>query len=135
MWLRYLSFSFLNILAEFFAIVLILAFVLPQTTPALVLQIVGWLIGVLCTILFSFLAFMKKNPDRRDAILLIVFHLSFFVLVYAGYGFLLSDRGAGIIVAPEFVVQMILEVLAVCLVAFHRRRRNLQSMLGEGRML
>jgi hypothetical protein len=135
MWHRYLAISIFNIFAEFFVLVVILAFVLPQTTPSIVMQIVGWAIGVLVTVGCTFVALVHRTPERRDAIMLVAFHVACFILVYAGYGFLLSDAGAAVIVSPEIVVQLILESCAICLVAFHLRRRALQSMLGEGRVL
>lgn len=133
MWLRYLLVTLLNILSGLFVLILLFAFLLPQNLPSMVMQLVGWGAGFLLALIWSHVAFSKKIPERRDTIQLVVFHVSLFLLLYASYGVLLSDRGAAVIVSVELVIQLIVEAAAICFTAFHLRRRKLQSILGEGR--
>ncbi|MFA5936155.1 MAG: hypothetical protein WC787_04885 [Patescibacteria group bacterium] len=135
MWLRYLVISFLNLVMGLLTLVILLAYILPTDSPSLLLQAVGWMIGFAFAFIFSHWAFSKKIPDRKDALMLVVFHIAFFLLIYALYGILISDRGVGVIVSLELVIQLVLEVIAILLAAYHLRRRKLQSMLGEGRMI
>jgi hypothetical protein len=135
MWIRYAFVSFLNLCAELFLQVLLLAFIVPATLPTFAFTAIGWVVGVLITAVFTHWVFSKKVAERRDVIMLSVFHAIIFLAIYAGYGTLFSDRGALVAVSPEILAQLVLEVLIICLVAYHSRRRRLQSVLGEGRMM
>ena len=135
MWFRYLRISLLNVLMSLLALVLLLAYVIPHTLPAVAYQLIGWVIAFLVALAFSYWAFSKKIPERKDAIVLTAFHVFSFLLIYCAYGFVFSDHGVGVIFTIDFVVQLALEILAIFLVAYQLRRTKLRSMLGEGRML
>ncbi|MEO5927505.1 MAG: hypothetical protein ABIO72_02265 [Patescibacteria group bacterium] len=135
MWFRYLAFSFLNIVLELFGLVLFLAYVVPDSIPAWGYRLIGWVISFIFAVVFAYWAFAKKIPEKKDAILLVAFHVTMFLFVYSAYGMLFSDHGAGVIFTVDFMVQLGLEVLAIMLVSYRLRRSKLQSMLGEGRVL
>lgn len=132
MWFRFLAISALNFavtLASIFGLVL---YILPEKTPLVLLNFANWVLAFLVTSLFSRWAFSKRLPTHQDSVLLVVFHLIVYLTGYLTYGLLLSDRGPLVVVSPEIVVQLVCEVAAIIVAAYHIRRRRLRSVLGEG---
>jgi len=116
-------------------LVVLLVYVLPDETPGLAMQLIGWVLGFALAFAFAHWAFSKKVPTRGDVVGLSVLHVIAFALVYAMYGALLSDRGTAVIFSPELLAQLGLEILAIVFTGYLLRRRKLQAMLGEGRMV
>jgi apolipoprotein N-acyltransferase len=135
MWFRYLTLSFLNTILALFALLGLLTFVVPASVPGIVFRLVGWVIGFIFSLGFSYWIFHTKVPTQKDTILLAVFHVVAFMLVYSAYGVLFSDFGASVVFTLDFMVQLGLELLAILLMSYRIRRTKLQSMLGEGRVL
>jgi hypothetical protein len=100
-----------------------------------VYRLVGWVIGFLFAAVFSYWVFLKKVPEKKDTILLVVFHVFLFLLLYSAYGLLFSIQGPSVVFTFDFMVQLALELLAILIVSYRVRRGRLQSMLGEGRVL
>ncbi len=132
MWFRFFVISVLNFVASVAAILASVLYILPSTTPLLLLSAVNWLLAFLITCLFCRWAFSQRLPTRQDALLLVIVHLVIFVTGYLTYGIFMSDRGPWVIVAPEVLIQFGCEIAAIMLVAYHVRRRRLRTVLGEG---
>lgn len=135
MWLRFLLVSFLNIVMGLFAIIVVLTYAIPEGLPSVAYRLISWVVAFILTLLFTFWAFHKHIPQQKDAIVLTAFHVVLFLLVYGAYGSTFLDRGTAAIFSLDFIVQLLVEVLAIQLIAYRMRRTKLQSMLGEGRML
>ncbi len=116
-------------------IVLLAAFILPATTPTIVLSLIIWACAFLSAFLCAELAFSRRLPDRNDIVLLLGVHLVVFLTFYTTYGIFLSDKGPAFVVAPEILVQLLLECIAICVAGYRMRRQKLRSVLGEGMMI
>jgi hypothetical protein len=79
---------------------------------------------------FAMLAFGKRAPKRKDTLMLIAIWMLVTVCGFLLYGLVLSPRGVKAAVAPEILVQFVLEVLAIYLAAFRLRRQSVESILG-----
>src|SRR5690349_21462845 len=125
MWFRYSAISFLNVCVGMAILVALLVYALPDETPALVLQLIGWALGFALAFAFAHWAFNKKVPTRGDVIALSILHGIAFFFIYAIYGALLSDRGTAAILSPELLVQLGLEIVAIAFTGYLLRRRKL----------
>lgn len=135
MYLRSLCIAILHWLISFFAIALMLGFILPSNASGWMLNVPAWILAFLLSALFASWAFSPYLPEPREIFFVIVLWFLVLVTGYLGYGILFSLRGPLLIFEWEFFVQIILQLVAVWLAGFRLRRRKLKEVLGEGMVM
>lgn len=130
MFLRFLIVSFIKFVASMLAIYILYSYVIPSSFSGVLAFIPTWLVMFVLAFVFALLAFGKKAPKRQDMLMLIAIWMTVTICGFLLYGLLLSPRGVRASVAPEILVQFVLEVLAIYLAAFRLRRQSVESILG-----
>lgn len=112
--------------------VVLYRFLIPVNASVVVVTGSAWLLAFILAFVFAVWCLGGKVPERRSVFLLISIWLAVNVSGYALYGILFSFRGAAAIVAPEILVQWVLEIAAIYLAVYRLKRRSVAAILGEG---
>lgn len=132
MWFRFLTISLLKLLVSVIGLFLLLAYLLPESLTGWPVIGISWLWSAIIAYFFAHWAFSKRNPTRQDVLMLTAFWLIVTVTAWLLYGITNSLRGPWIVVAPEFLVQLALEIFMLLFAAYRIRRQTFHRVLGEG---
>jgi len=131
MWFRFLVISFLKWVVVF-ASIAVLSHVAPTVINGWVLSVAVWIVAFILAFVFATWAFSKRLPVRKDTLLLVGIWIFIYFMGFFTYGILLSTNGIRLMVAPEILTQLAIEIVAVLFAAYSSKRRRIASVLGEG---
>ncbi|MBU1032745.1 MAG: hypothetical protein ABII13_04700 [Patescibacteria group bacterium] len=127
--LRFLGITFIKFIVTTFGLFTLYALILPDVIPGWGINIITWIITFALAYLFAYWAVFNIKPNRKDTLLLVFIWLLVTVTGFLLYGILYSVQGPWLLVRPEILVQLVLEVLAILMVAYQVRHKKVEEVV------
>lgn len=132
MWLRAFFISALKWLAYIAASSVMLRFVLPGGWRGYALSIPLWILAFVIALVFAEWLFGARSADRRDTAIAIGVWMAVTIVAQAVFTVFMIGDIYVFLNSYDTYVQLLLEALAVLLVARWMRAKRFQAALGEG---